>query len=116
MSTINLKNMSRLHSRLNLIRETLELCETPDELYGTLQELGFHKYEYVSNEIYKDNDRKHPMTGVFKMHIEWTRVSEELGLHDRITEYGISVIDTTQPFTFASTGLTPRLARMLGTL
>lgn len=84
MEKERLQSIRQCSSRASTITTALELCGTSDELVATLEDMGFHMYEYVADTIYKDGDRQHVLAGMVHMFTQWHRCDEALGLNDTV--------------------------------
>lgn len=86
MSNVNkkLQLIQRCSDRAATIATALELCATSDELVAALEDMGFSKYEYDADAIYRDGDREHVLAGLVHTFTQWHRCAEALEVVDTV--------------------------------
>lgn len=89
------------------LANTLELCDNANQLYNVLYEMGFHKYEYVANDIYRDGVDK-PIAGMSRTFTLWQRAIETKEIRASIDTFtGVVHVSS---LTHARTGAVEMLA------
>lgn len=103
----------RTRRSAELLREQLELCDSREELVEFLEEAGFVKYVCCADEIHRNSKEEPAIAGLSKAFFEWVRVDENMQLKTTISlNYRcLTVEDRTQPWTYTTLPLTPRVVR-----
>lgn len=109
------EQLRKLEHRAESIRLALESCGSSDEMREALEDMGFTKYTYISDEVYKGDDMDHAIKGIARSFTKITRVDEALGVRDEIDgESGvIRVVSTDGLTTGAIKVLSPSTVKMV---